>query len=198
MSGYPTSHSVKLMRPFLCAWLALLLPIAASAANPADERVKDIFGWLERVEVGDNGLLLKAKLDTGATTSSLSATDISYFERDGRRWLRFKVYSKLQDREEVFEAPLVRHVKIRRHSGKTQRRPVASLPMCVGDVLRERQFTLIDRTGFLYPVLVGRNYMKNYILVDSESTYTREPSCSSKAAPGNGETEPVADDLEEE
>jgi hypothetical protein len=187
------------MRPLLRAWLfLLLLPAAAWANEPADERVKEIFGWLERVEIGDNGLLLKAKLDTGATTSSLSATDISYFERGGKRWLRFKVYSKLQDREEIFEAPLVRHVKIRRHSGKTQRRPVASLTMCVGDVLRARQFTLIDRSGFNYPVLVGRNYMKDYILVDSESTYTREPSCSGKAAAGNGAAEPVVDDLEEE
>lgn len=173
-----------------------MLPLAASAADSGGERVKDIFGWLERVEVGDNRLLLKAKLDTGATTSSLSATDIDYFERDGRRWLRFKVYSKLQDREEIFEAPLVRHVQIRRHSGKNQRRPVVSLPMCVGDLLRERQFTLIDRTGFNYPVLVGRNYMRDYILVDSESTYTREPSCASRAV--TGEAEPVADDLEEE
>ncbi len=178
--------------------LLLLLPATAWSAEPQDERVKDIFGWLERVEIGDSRLLLKAKLDTGATTSSLSATDISYFERDGKRWLRFKVYSKLQDREEIVEAPLVRHVKIRRHNGKVQRRPVASLPMCVGDVLRERQFTLIDRSGFNYPVLVGRNYMKDYILVDSESTYTREPSCSGKTAASAGAIEPVADDLEEE
>jgi hypothetical protein len=198
MDGNSTNPAINLMRPLLWVWLALLVSVAASAADPRDERVKDIFGWLERVEIGDNGLLLKAKLDTGATTSSLSAADISYFERDGRRWLRFKVYSKLQDREEVFEAPLVRHVRIRRHNGKTQRRPVAALPMCVGDVLRARQFTLVDRTGFNYPVLVGRNYLKNHILVDSGSIFTREPSCANKAKTAAGEDEPVADDLEEE
>lgn len=183
------------------AWLAamLLLPICASATAQTSEKkgVKDIYGWVEWVIVGEDGLRLKAKLDTGATTSSLSAEDIQVIDReeDGR-WVRFKVRDR-EKRAVAFEAPLVRHVQIRRHNGKAQRRPVVKIGMCVGDVYRERQFTLIDRTGFVYPVLIGRNYLEGHILVDSDQKNTREPNCAQSQQDG-GSSEPTADDLEEE
>jgi len=193
---------IRICRPLGMAIALLLCTHAALAADGDAPRVREIFGWLEWVAVGERGVRLKAKLDTGATTSSMTAENIEYFERDGDKWVRFDVRDEDLEGVEIFEAPLARHVRIRRHGGKTQRRPVVKLGLCVGDVYRERQFSLIDRSGFNYPVLVGRNYMRDYVLVDSAVIYTREPSCENVRQQDGGasvsDPEPDVDDLEEE
>jgi hypothetical protein len=186
----------------LLAALFLLGAPSVLADDKPDKRVKEIFGWIEWVAVGDNGTRLKAKLDTGATTSSITAEDIEHFKRDGDKWVRFTIRDEHLEGVEVIEAPLARHVRIRRHGGQTQRRPVVKLGLCVGDIYRERQFSLIDRSGFNYPVLIGRNYMRDYVLVDSDVIYTQEPSCDNvREQAGDTSTsdpEPNVDDLEEE
>lgn len=172
------------------------------ADDKPGKRVKEIYGWIEWVAVGDDGIRLKAKLDTGATTSSITAEDIQHFKRGGDKWVRFTIRDEHLDGAEIIEAPLARHVRIRRHGGQTQRRPVVKLGLCVGNIYRERQFSLIDRSGFNYPVLIGRNYMRDHILVDSDVIYTQEPSCHNAreqaGGPSASDLEPDVDDLEEE
>ncbi|MES0873038.1 ATP-dependent zinc protease family protein [Sinimarinibacterium thermocellulolyticum] len=184
------------------AAIVLLVLAPSAAAGDRNERVKEIFGWIEWVAVGDKGIRLKAKLDTGATTSSITAENIEYFTRDGAKWVRFAIRDEHLDGIEIVEAPLARHVRIRRHGGQSQRRPVVKLGLCVGDIYRERQFSLIDRSGFNYPVLVGRNYLRDHILVDSDIIYTREPACENVREQAERasalDPEPDVDDLEEE
>ncbi|NZA27513.1 ATP-dependent zinc protease [Luteimonas sp. SJ-92] len=167
-------------------WTAACLLAVAAPAWPAAQQsavkaqVKDIFGWVEWVEIGQDRIRLKAKLDTGATTSSLTADDIRVFRRGDRRYVRFDVRNERRNIDETIEARLVRRVRIRKHDGTTERRPVVRLGMCLGDTYREQEFTLVDRSAFLYPVLVGRNYMRDHVLVDSGETFTRRPSCGQR------------------
>jgi hypothetical protein len=185
-----------MIRNIVNVWAAVcLLAVAAPAWSAAkrsgpENRVKDIFGWIEWVEVGRHPLRLKAKLDTGATTSSLTAAKVEVFKRDGKRRVRFVVRDEDHDINETIEAALVRHVRIRKHDGTTQRRPVVRLGMCLGTVYRRHEFTLVDRSSFVYPVLVGRNYMRGHVLVDPGDTFTRRPSCkrqtTSSTVPGMG------------
>jgi hypothetical protein len=56
--------------------LATIIIGSSWAACPARAAEKDIFGWVERVWVGESQLDLEAKLDTGADTSSLHASKI--------------------------------------------------------------------------------------------------------------------------
>lgn len=192
----------NIMRPLIhslcCALLLSACVSAASTADNADSGTgKAIYGWVEPITIGTQALPLLAKLDTGATTSSLSAEAISEFERDkDDHWVRFTVRDH-KNRPVVFEAPLVRHVRIRRHGSTPQRRPVVKLGMCVGTVYRERQFTLTDREGFVYPVLVGRNYLEGRILVDSARKKTTQPHCT-HPRPQHDSAEETAEDLEEE
>lgn len=163
-----------------CALLGALLSAVPhfAFADEKDERSRDILGWVEFVEFAEPRLRLKAKLDTGATTSSLNALNQQPFEKDGKPWMRFDMLHPT-DREQLItlEAPLVRTARIRRHNGNVQERPVVNLGMCIGDVWRKRQFTLIDRSDFAYQVLVGRNFMRGYIAVDSDETYLSRPRC---------------------
>ncbi|MCF7221361.1 ATP-dependent zinc protease family protein [Marilutibacter chinensis] len=175
-------------------YVACLLAFApaASADGPSETSSKDILGWIEWVDIGRGPLRLKAKLDTGATTSSLTAEDIEVFKKDGKRYVRFVVRDEDHDVEESFESRLVRHVRIRRHDGSTQRRPVVEIGMCLGSVYRKQEFTLVDRSSFVYPVLVGRNFMEGRIIVDPGDTFIQRPSCRRQSRTRSAAADAVA------
>ena len=58
-----------------------------------------------------------ARIDTGAAVSSISAKDITEFERNGKRWYRFTI--EANEKEIVVEAPYVRTSTIRQVSKHT-------------------------------------------------------------------------------
>lgn len=151
----------------------------AYADEPRDDEPRDldIFGWVEWVELLDGNIRMKAKLDTGAATSSLDATDIERFRKDGKRWVRFTVTDPESEEQLVLEKRLVRNVRIVRHGDEYQRRPVVKMDMCLGDRLQEVEVNLIDRRNFIYPLLLGRSALEEAALVDSGSTFQFSPAC---------------------
>lgn len=157
-------------------WLMCLLLPGAVAQAASGESVKIDNKWLlGRVEwlwlpaLEDS---VKARVDSGAKTSSISATDIEEFEREGETWIRFRF---LHDRHSSrLEAPLSRYVRIRQaNSKKADRRPVILLPVQVGDLEKEVEFTLKDRTRMLYPVLLGREFMNDDVLIDPSRRFVQ-------------------------
>jgi len=163
----------KLLEVLAVTAAALLSsPVLADTAPPRR-------GWLEEVAVDGGKLLLKAKLDTGAKTSSVTASEVIELRRDGRDWVRFRI----EDADEadrghlVLERPVTRWVKIKRHSGTAARRPVVELDICLGTKSRTVEVSLTDRSGFNYPVLLGRNFLEGTALVDAGRTYTVKPRC---------------------
>ena len=160
---------------------ALLFGLILFAGQPAAVSVEgemEIFGWVERVKLMDGELSLKAKLDSGAANSSLDATNIERFRRDGARYIRFTVTDPDSGEDLMLEKPLVRNVRIVRHSGQHQRRPVIKMPICLGDRSMEVEVNLIDRSNFIYPMLLGRSAMKGFALIDSGETFMNPPRCS--------------------
>lgn len=137
---------------------------------------KQSIGWLESVTINDHELKLQAKIDSGATTSSIHAKIIKKFTRDGKKWIRFRVKNK-RGQEIILEKRIQRYVKIKRKLMFSIKRPVIKLGICLGKVFRELEVNLADRKNFLYPMLIGRNYLKGYFLVDSELKFTTKPSC---------------------
>ncbi|WP_245879540.1 ATP-dependent zinc protease family protein [Zobellella endophytica] len=153
--------------------MSLLTP-TVFAQSQGDEGVKIEDKWLlGRVEwlwlpvLGDS---VKARIDSGAKTSSMSATDIEEFRKDGQRWIRFSFNHK--DHLERLEAPLSRYVRIRQANSKQlDRRPVILLPVQLGGMAKEVEFTLKDRTRMIYPVLLGREFMGKEVLIDPSRLY---------------------------
>lgn len=118
--------------------------------------------WLEAVN-----RVYEARVDTGATTSSISALDITPFEKDGKRFVRFKVAPDDTDDSYEIEAPLVRYVRIRQaSSNELDRRPVTALTVRLGKMTEVAEFTLTDRTQMTYPILLGREFLKDVAVVD--------------------------------
>ena len=97
----------------------LLFSVTASAATT---EIRHVFGWVENATLEPMGARVKAKLDTGALTSSLHALNVERFEKDGEEWVRFKV--KVEDQKddemvsETFERPVYRDLTVRGAGGR--------------------------------------------------------------------------------
>ncbi|NHI00740.1 hypothetical protein OJHNALOF_01764 [Oceanimonas sp. MB9] len=165
-------------RGCLVVWftsMMLLLPgFSAQAANGEDVKIDEkwLLGrvewlWLPALEES-----VKARIDSGAKTSSLSATEIEEFEREGEPWIRFNFHHERHSAR--LKVPLSRYVKIRQaNSKKADRRPVVVLPVQVGGLVKEVEFTLKDRTRMLYPVLLGREFMSDDVLIDPSRRFVQ-------------------------
>ncbi len=155
-------------------------PAPAVTSNIADvdgSGPKRRLGWVERALVTEKGITVKAKLDSGARTSSLDARNIERFRRDGEEMVRFDFVNPSDGRKVRVERPVVRTVRIREHGGGYQRRPVVEVWLCLGDVARDVEVTLVNRKGFIYPLLVGRRAMEGVIVIDPNETFTTPPTC---------------------
>ena len=143
----------------------------------ADDRGKDIFGFVEWVAISEHGFNVKARLDTGARTSSLDARNIRRFRRGDTRYVRFDVENPDTGELITLERELVRIVRIRRHDGPPVERPVVKMWICIGDLMQKVEVNLTSRTDFLYPMLIGRTAMRGKIIVDPELSLTVQPHC---------------------
>lgn len=142
---------------------------------------KLLLGEKEWVKVDTIGVVAKARVDTGATTSSISAVNIKPFERDGKKWVKFRL---AHDNKEsgVLESRVVRTVRIIQSSAEGyDRRYVVSLPITIGDVTENTEFTLRDRQHLNYPVLLGRTYLKGTAIVDVSRKYVQPKPDSEKS-----------------
>lgn len=153
----------------LGAWIVAL-------AAPGLAADKQIVGWLERVTLEGAGMVIAAKLDTGADTSSLNATGIRVFARDGGDWVAFEVLGA-NGVKRTFERKVVRIARVKRAAGGVQKRPTVMMGVCLGKVYRLTEVNLTDRSGFSYEMLLGRSFLAEHFAVDSALTYTVEPAC---------------------
>lgn len=137
-------------------------------------------GWVEKLRLEPHGIALKAKLDTGAKTSSLHAEKIETFTREGQKWVRFEMtVDDANDRPRTLklEKRRVRGVLIKEHEGEYDSRPVVEMSFCLGGERHSAEFTLVDRSRFLYPVLLGRRFLAGFAPVDAGKTFTRPLAC---------------------
>lgn len=159
---------------------------------------KIIMGWVEHVRLMPLDVLVRAKLDTGANTSSLHAENVTYFKRDGEPWVRFDFKTPHKKKKgqkpsatdvrelHVIERPVVRTTLIKRHQQSSMQRTVIRLPIVIGGKTFEPEFTLTNRGNFIYPLLLGRRFLKDVALIDPSQTYLfsdRHPAKKSEAPP---------------
>lgn len=140
----------------------------AAVARPVSAEPVQLFGWREYIHVDGVEEKLKAKLDTGARTSSIHAEEIELFERDGKKWVRFIVTdpSVKKPARTRIEAPFVRITRIKEPGGESTRREVVRLSFTIGDRKLRGEFTLNNRSNMLVPVLIGRAVIKDLGWVD--------------------------------
>ncbi|WP_051676899.1 ATP-dependent zinc protease family protein [Maridesulfovibrio frigidus] len=133
-----------------------------------------IIGQKEYVFIDEAKMKLAARIDTGATTSSVSATKIQRYERDGKKWVRFTMTSPAGQSVQI-ERPLKRVASIKRHGMPDQERPVVELHVILGSINTKSEFTLTDRSKFEFPVLIGRTFLGGRAVVDVTLDYETSP-----------------------
>lgn len=155
----------------------LILSVFAQASHAELEKI--IAGWVEEISLADSGYIIKAKLDTGAKTSSIHAENIEQFKRDGQSWVRFefKVEQEGEIQTLLIEKPRQRRVRIKEHSGDHDRRPVVEIDICFNGRRYPVEFTLADRSQFIYPVILGRRFLEGVAVVDAEATFLTQAPC---------------------
>ncbi|PQO42099.1 ATP-dependent zinc protease [Blastopirellula marina] len=133
-----------------------------------------IIGWREWVQLPDLGIAkIKAKIDTGARSSSLHAYDLKYEDRDGQQWVRFKVHPRQRSSSGPIatQAPVLEFRKVRSSNGHVTKRPVI---LTVVEVLGESweiEITLANRDAMGFRMLLGREAVRGRLLVDSGASY---------------------------
>ena len=158
-----------------CAVL-LILPLQALAHDPPESVARQKFGWIEKVRIQPGDLLVHAKLDTGADTCSLGATNVKTFKRDGLKWVRFKIRNR-DGEARTIETPIIRKTRIKRINGLSQERLVVQFDVCLGDHRMKVDVNLVNRSNFSYRMLIGRNFLAGHGVVDPAATYASEPNC---------------------
>ncbi|MFT4623971.1 MAG: putative deacylase [Myxococcota bacterium] len=144
-------------------------------------------GWREWVRLPDlGGDWVKAKVDTGARSSSLHAFDLEPFERDGEQWLRFAVHPSGKDADEHrwVEAKLLETRAVKSSTGVSEDRPVIRTALAVGSIRRTIDLTLTRRDEMGFRMLLGREALRGAFEVDpGRSFLTGLPPGSGARAP---------------
>ena len=118
---------------------------------------------------------IKAKIDSGARTSALHASNIRLFTSRGEKWVSFDVRPLQKDRRTTVScrARLVDQRQVKSSSGHTEKRPVIETSIRIGGVTETIQLTLTNRDAMGYRMLLGREAMQGRMLIDPAKSFSQ-------------------------
>lgn len=120
-------------------------------------------GWREWVALPELNIpAIKAKVDTGARTSSLHTYKIETFVQDGRDMVRFHIHplQRKTNIEIVCTAPLLDIRVVKDSGGHAEERHVIKTPLRIGEIELPVEITLTSRDDMLFRMLLGRTAIK--------------------------------------
>lgn len=131
--------------------------------------------------IGSNALVtiagiskVPAKVDTGADSSSIWASDININSNNQLELCLFGPESPFYTGKRlVFDEYKVQ--RVRNSTGQVTVRYRISLPMTAVGKRVKASFTLYDRSSNNFPILIGRKTLKNRFMVDVSRTETKRP-----------------------
>lgn len=139
-----------------------------------ENRQLAVIGWREWVALPGLGIKsIKAKVDTGARSSSLHAFDLELFDREQQQWVRFKIQpiQRSARMTRVVEARILEFRSVRSSSGIAKMRPVIVTEV---ELLGKRwsvELTLASRDNMGFRMLLGREAFRGQFLVDGGRSY---------------------------
>jgi len=131
-------------------------------------------GWREWVGLPAQGVdWVKAKIDTGARTSSLHAFALEEIDRDGEPWVRFEIHPWQRSAADAVTVtrPVLDRRQVRSSSGHEEERVVVSLDVRLLDRVVPAEVTLARRDEMGFRMLVGRELLRQGFLVDASASY---------------------------
>ncbi len=147
--------------------MAMVFFLAPGMTN-AEEKIT--IGLVEDVILLPWGVNLPARIDTGAATSSLDARELTIQDNMADFKLPDK-YGGVQMRLPIIDWRFVRSAEGR------ERRPIVEMDLCIGPKKLRIRVNLNDRSMVKYPLIIGRNALKEYFVVDCIKSNCLPPSC---------------------
>ncbi|MBI1729704.1 ATP-dependent zinc protease [Candidatus Acetothermia bacterium] len=130
-------------------------------------------GWREWVSLPELGIpAIKAKIDTGARTSTLHAFLVETFQESGRQRVRFGVHplEKRSDVRVFCIADLIDRRIVTDSGGHHEQRHVISTAICVGERQWPIEITLSNREEMRFRMLLGRTALDG-LVIDPGASY---------------------------
>lgn len=142
--------------------------------RPAPEEHQPVVGWREWLALPQLGIpAIKAKIDTGARTSSLHTFYLEEFHAGGRWMIRFGIHplQKRKDIEMFCEAPLVDRRRVKDSGGHVEKRYVIRTTAVLGSACWPIDITLTNRDAMLFRMLLGRTALEKRFVIDPGRSY---------------------------
>ena len=133
-----------------------------------------VLGWREHVALPQlAGADIKAKIDTGARTSSLQAFELDAYEVDGMQRIRFALRPSQEDEGLVVrcDMPVVDWRWIKDSGGHATYRPIIRTLVSVGTIEFEAELSLASRADMGFRMLLGREALRGRFVVDPMRSY---------------------------
>ncbi len=146
------------------------------------KRKKGVVGWKEHAGLPD--LKIKdvvAKIDTGATLSSIHASDIKITTKAGVKYVSFKVM-KRNNTVKKARAPLAGYKRIRSSDGDVERRPLIKTTLLLDGIEKKIELTLADRRLMDYTMLIGRKALGRRWMVNPSVSFLAKTTEAKKKA----------------
>jgi hypothetical protein len=141
-----------------------------------DESAPIVVGWREWVALPQADVpWVKAKIDTGARSSSIHAFDLEVFvpEDDDREWVRFSIHpwQKSDDEAHELTLPVLDTREVRSSNGQVEKRYAVALDVVLAGRTLTTVMTLSNRDEMGFRMLIGREALERGYLVDSSLSY---------------------------
>lgn len=135
---------------------------------------KMIVGSLESCSLPELELCnIEVRVDTGAKTSSLHVDNLKNITEGGKPWVTFDIHPDSHNVDDVIKC---RHLlydvrNIKSSNGASEKRYVIKTKLTLGDKTWPIEITLTDRSDMSYLMLLGRQGMSDFVLVDPSKTF---------------------------
>ena len=143
-----------------------------SATNKTNQRKeqtaadKQIVGLREQALIAGLNIVMQARISTNVAHSVVDARNIQMFERNSEEWVRFTLYNPDTKEPHVLERKRLRFQTVQTANPTPDRRPVVEIRFTIGKLTQRGEFVLADRSASEYPILIGRNLLRDVMLVD--------------------------------
>lgn len=134
-------------------------------------------GWKEWCSLPDLGIpIIKAKIDTGARTSSLHATHMEHYKQNQKDYVKFMVYPLQKNTaiQKLCQAEVVDLRHIKNSGGHIEERAVIRTQLKLGPDQWPIEITLTNRNSMRFRMLLGRQAFKPNFCINPHKPYYQE------------------------
>lgn len=130
---------------------------------------KLILGHKEWVYFPSTKRWLVSKIDANQDMSSISVSDVVLFERDGKKWVKFRVDHD-DVSSELFSLPVQRTMK---SDSAFPKSPVVLAWVQVGELKEKAEFVLSDKVTMSHPLILGNSFYRDVAVLDESREFVQ-------------------------